>query len=82
MQLDKREYGKILKIALKPLFEVGVVFNNFHISFFRLFWTISPDRMGLMIWLGVYFQAETLGHTSRLLVGLCVLFWVHLEMSK
>jgi hypothetical protein len=25
-------------------------------TIFRLFWTISPIRMGLMIWLGDYFQ--------------------------
>jgi hypothetical protein len=26
-------------------------------NFFWLFWTISSTRMGLMIWLGTYFQA-------------------------
>jgi hypothetical protein len=51
----KERMGKYENIALKPLFEVGVVFHNFHISFFWLFWTISPKRMNLMIWLGTYF---------------------------
>jgi hypothetical protein len=43
-----------------------------------LFWTISLTRMGLLIWLGAYFQAKTLGHTSQPLAGLCITFWVHL----
>jgi hypothetical protein len=29
-----------------------------------LFWTISSTRMGLLILLGAYFQAKTLGQTS------------------
>jgi hypothetical protein len=40
-----------------------------------LFWTTSPTRMSLLIWLGVYFQAKTLGHTLRPLAGLWVPFW-------
>jgi hypothetical protein len=36
--------------------------------------TISPTRIGLLIWLWAYFKAKTLGHTSRLLAGLCVPF--------
>jgi hypothetical protein len=51
-------------------------------TIFWLFWTISPTKMGLLIWLGAYFQAYTLGHTFYLLSGLCVLFWVHLGMPK
>jgi hypothetical protein len=47
-----------------------------------LFWSISPRTMGLMILLGAYFLAYTLGHTSHPLAGLCVLFWVHLEVPK
>jgi hypothetical protein len=39
---------------------------------------ISPTRMGLKIWLGAHFEANTLGHTSSPPAGLCVLFWVHL----
>ena len=49
---------------------------------FLLFWTISPTRIGLLIWLGAYFKAETLGHTSCPLAGLCVPFWVHLGVPK
>jgi hypothetical protein len=30
--------------------------NSIEKSFFWLFWTISPTRMGLMIWLGAYFE--------------------------
>jgi hypothetical protein len=40
-----------------------------------LFWTISPTQMGLLIWLGAYFQASTLGHLSHQLVSLPVPFW-------
>jgi hypothetical protein len=29
--------------------------NSIKITNFWLFWTISPTRMGLMIWLGAYF---------------------------
>jgi hypothetical protein len=47
-----------------------------------LFWTISSTRMDLLIWLGAHFQAKTLGHTSRPLAGLCLLFWVHLGVPK
>jgi hypothetical protein len=43
-------------------------------NIFWLFWTIPSTRMGLLIWLGAHFQAKTLGHTSRLLAGLCVPF--------
>jgi hypothetical protein len=49
---------------------------------FWLFWTISPKIMGLMICLGAYFYALILGHTSRLLAGLCVPFWIHLGMLQ
>jgi hypothetical protein len=49
---------------------------------FCLIWTISPTRIGLLIWLGAYFKAETLAHTSRSLAGLCVPFWVHLGVPK
>jgi hypothetical protein len=31
---------------------------------------ISPTRIGLLIWYGAYFQANTLGHTSNSLEGL------------
>jgi hypothetical protein len=47
-----------------------------------LIWTISPTRMGLLIWLGAYFQAKTLGHTYYPLAGLGVPFWVHLGVPK
>jgi hypothetical protein len=47
-----------------------------------LFWTFSPKRMGLLIWYGARFQAQTLGHTSSPLAGLCGPFWVHLGMPK
>jgi hypothetical protein len=46
------------------------------------FWTISPTGMGLLIWLGAYFQTKTLSHTAKLLWGLCVPFWVHLGVPK
>jgi hypothetical protein len=49
---------------------------------FLLFWTISPTRIGLLIWLGAYFKAKTLRHTFRPLAGLCVLFWVHLGRAQ
>jgi hypothetical protein len=39
--------------------------NSMKKSIFWLFWTISSKRMGLTIWLGAYFQAQTLGHTLR-----------------
>jgi hypothetical protein len=51
-------------------------------TIFWLFWTISPTRLGLMIWLAAYFQAWTLEHTSCLLANLCVAFWVHLGVPK
>jgi hypothetical protein len=35
-----------------------------------------------MIRLRAYFQAQTLGHTSNPLVGLCVPFWVSLGVPK
>jgi hypothetical protein len=34
--------------------------------------------MGLLIWLGAYFQAKTLQNISQPLTGICVPFWVHL----
>jgi hypothetical protein len=40
-----------------------------HLLLFLLFWTISPTRIGLLIWLGAYFEAKTLGHTSHPLAG-------------
>jgi hypothetical protein len=36
--------------------------NTIKKTIFWLFRTISPTRMGLLIWLGAYFQAKTLGH--------------------
>ena len=36
---------------------------------FWLLWTISLKRMALMIGLGVYLYAQTLGHTSCTLTG-------------
>jgi hypothetical protein len=51
---NKKQVGKILRIHPKPLFEAGVVFHNFYVSFFSLFLTISLKRMGLMIWLAAY----------------------------
>jgi hypothetical protein len=47
-----------------------------------LFWTISPERMGGMIWLGAYFYVEILYHTSSLFLSLWVFFWVYLGLSK
>jgi hypothetical protein len=38
--------------------------------YFLFFFTLSPTIMGLLIWLGAYFQAKTLGHTAQLLWGL------------
>jgi hypothetical protein len=35
-----------------------------------------------MIWFGSFFQALTLGHTSRPLAGLRILFWVPLGVPK
>jgi hypothetical protein len=49
---------------------------------FWYFWTISPTRMGILIWLGAFFQTKTLGHTFCLRAGLCVPFWVHLGLPK
>jgi hypothetical protein len=49
---------------------------------FWLFWTISPTRMGLLIWLGAYFQTKILGRTSCPLAGLCVPFWVYLGFAN
>jgi hypothetical protein len=43
-------------------------------TIFWLFWTISPKRMGLMIWLGAYFQAQTLGHTFHPLQAFMYIF--------
>jgi hypothetical protein len=51
--------------------------NSIEKTIFWLFWTISHTRMGLLMWLGPYFQPKTLGHTSRPLTGLCLPFWVH-----
>jgi hypothetical protein len=51
-------------------------------TIFWLFSTISHIRMALLISLGPYFQAKTLGHTSRPLVGLCLPFWVYLGVPK
>jgi hypothetical protein len=65
---------KCPKTALKNYFLVGLVKVKF--------WTISLTIMGLLIWLGAYFQARTLGHTAQLLWGLCVPFWVHLGVPK
>jgi hypothetical protein len=33
--------------------------------------------MSLLIWLGPYFQAKTIGHTSRPLASLCLTFRIH-----
>jgi hypothetical protein len=52
--------------------------NSIKKIFSGLFWTISLTRMGILIWLGAYFQAKTLGHTSQPFSGLCIPFWVHL----
>jgi hypothetical protein len=41
---------------------------------FWLFWTTSPTRMSLLIWLGANFQAKTLGQTFRPLACLWVPF--------
>jgi hypothetical protein len=49
---------------------------------FRLFWNISPKRMGLMIWLGACYLVLTLGHTSRPLANLWGPFWVDLGVPK
>ena len=46
--------------------------NSMRKNIFWLLWTISLTRMGLLIWSGAYFQTETLAHTSRPLMGLCV----------
>jgi hypothetical protein len=51
-------------------------------TIFCLFWTISPTRMGLLLWLGGHFQAKILGRTSCPLAGLCVPFCVHLGVPK
>jgi hypothetical protein len=48
--------------------------NSMKKTIFWLFWTISPKRMSLMIWLGAYFQAQTLGHTSRQLQAFMYIF--------
>jgi hypothetical protein len=53
-----------------------------HKTIFWLFWTIFPKRMGLMIWLGAYHQAKTLGHTSCLFADLCGPFLVDLGVPK
>jgi hypothetical protein len=39
-------------------------------TIFWLFWTISPTRMGILIWLGAFFQTKMLGHTSSSLADL------------
>ena len=56
--------------------------NSINKTIFWLFCTISHTRMGLMVWLGPYFQAKTLGHTSRPLAGLSLPFWVHWGVPK
>jgi hypothetical protein len=56
--------------------------NNMKKMIFWSFWTISPKKLGLMIWLGAFFQALTLGHTSHPLAGLRVPFLVHLGVLK
>jgi hypothetical protein len=40
----------------------------------KSYFLLAPIRLGLLIWLGAYFQAQTLGHTFRPPVGLCVHF--------
>ena len=49
---------------------------------FWYFWTISPTRMGILIWLGAFFQTKTLGHTSHPLATFLYLFWVHMGVPK
>jgi hypothetical protein len=44
--------------------------NSIKKTNFWLIWTIAPTKMGLLIWLGSYFQAKTLGNTFRPLAGL------------
>jgi hypothetical protein len=44
--------------------------------------TISPKGMCLMLWLGVYFSAETLGYTSRPLANLWGPFRVDLGVPN
>jgi hypothetical protein len=44
--------------------------NSIKKTIFRLFWTISPTRMGLLIWLRAFFQAKILGYTSCPLASL------------
>jgi hypothetical protein len=44
--------------------------NSIKKTIFYLFWTISPARMDLLIWIGAYFQARTLDHISCPLAGL------------
>jgi len=56
--------------------------NSSKKDIFWYFWTISPTRMGISIWLGAFFQTKTLGHTFCLRAGLCVPFWVHLGLHK
>jgi hypothetical protein len=51
--------------------------NSMKKTIFSLLRTISPKRKGLMIWLGAYFQALTLGHISCPLADICIPFWVH-----
>jgi hypothetical protein len=56
--------------------------NSIKKTIFWSFLTISPKKMGLMIWLGAFFQVLTLGHTSCPLAGLRVPFWILLGVPK
>jgi hypothetical protein len=56
--------------------------NSIKKTIFWLFWTISHTRMDILISLGPYYQAKILGHTSRPLVGLSLLFKVHWGVPK
>ena len=38
--------------------------------------------MGLLIWLGAFFQAKTLGHIFCPHAGLCIAFWVQMPQNR
>jgi hypothetical protein len=67
---------------LGPFWGAQMPQNSIRKTIFWLFWTITPTRMGLLIWLRAYFLAKTLGHISCRLIGICISFWVRIGVPK
>jgi hypothetical protein len=64
---SSQDIGPCISSTCRPLFTflgpLGVpqmTQNSKKNTIFWLFWTISPTRMGLLIWLGSFFQTKTL----------------------